>query len=122
MLKSGNIAPAHTVGNRSDSEDGCVASKWLAASAAWPKKFMRIGCRGRHHCAAARHIFPCVVRPLKPRLLADECSDITDQDREILKGVLTKADLLEEVSIDEFRLYGSARRLYNFHVDNADAY
>ena len=47
---------------------------------------------------------------------------VTDQDREILRGVLAKAGVLEEVSLDDFRLYGSARRLYNFHVDNVDAY
>ena len=47
---------------------------------------------------------------------------LTDQDREILAGVLSKAGLTEEVSVDEFRLYGSARRLSHFHVDNVDAY
>lgn len=47
---------------------------------------------------------------------------VTDQDRAILRGVLAKAGVLEEVSLDDFRLYGSARRLYNFHVDNVDAY
>jgi glutamate synthase domain-containing protein 3 len=60
----------------------------------------------------------------KVESLGADCIEkpVTDQDREILQGVLIKADLLEEVSIDEFRLYGSARRLYNFHVDNVDAY
>ena len=47
---------------------------------------------------------------------------LTDQDREILEGVLSRAELTGEVSPDEFRLYGSARRLYHFHVDNVDAY
>ena len=47
---------------------------------------------------------------------------MTEQDQEILLGVLNKAGLDGEVSVDEFRLYGSARRLYNFHVDNVDAY
>jgi glutamate synthase domain-containing protein 3 len=47
---------------------------------------------------------------------------VTDQDREILEGLLKKAGLIEEVSVTEFRLYGSARRLYHFHVDNVDAY
>jgi hypothetical protein len=37
------------------------------------------------------------------------------------------ADLLEKAGItdvrpEEFSRYGSARRLYTFHVDNADAY
>jgi glutamate synthase domain-containing protein 3 len=48
--------------------------------------------------------------------------EVTDQDREILHGVLTKAGLADTVPLDEFRLYGSARRLYHFHVDNVDAY
>jgi len=48
--------------------------------------------------------------------------ELTDLDLEILRGVLTKAGLTEEVGVDEFRLYGSARRLYHFHVDNVDAY
>lgn len=47
---------------------------------------------------------------------------VTDQDREILQGLLNKAGLSEEVAASEFRLYGSARRLYHFHVDNVDAY
>ena len=38
-----------------------------------------------------------------------------------LEGVLARAGV-EGVSADEFRFYGSARRLYHFHVDNADAY
>ena len=38
-----------------------------------------------------------------------------------LPSVLTKADLAG-VSIDDFKLYGSARRLYHFHVDNVDSY
>lgn len=45
-----------------------------------------------------------------------------DADREVLAGVLAKADLLGKVKPDEFRLYGSARTLYHFHVDNAGAY
>jgi glutamate synthase domain-containing protein 3 len=36
------------------------------------------------------------------------------------------AELLAEAEVDadpgDFRRYGSARRLYNFHVDNAGAY
>ena len=28
----------------------------------------------------------------------------------------------DEASPGEFRRYGSARKLYNFHIDNADAY
>ena len=41
-------------------------------------------------------------------------------DRAILADVLGRAGVDADVSV--FRLYGSARRLYNFHVDNAGAY
>jgi methylamine---glutamate N-methyltransferase subunit B len=47
--------------------------------------------------------------------------DMGPDDRAALAGVLTKAEL-DDVSTDDFRLYGSARRLYHFHVDNVDAY
>jgi glutamate synthase domain-containing protein 3 len=52
----------------------------------------------------------CVEKPL------------ADAERLILKGLLARADLSDQVRPEEFRLYGSARRLYHFHVDNADAY
>jgi glutamate synthase domain-containing protein 3 len=42
-------------------------------------------------------------------------------DRAALDAVLAKAELADVVASD-FRLYGSARRLYHFHVDNVDAY
>jgi glutamate synthase domain-containing protein 3 len=35
---------------------------------------------------------------------------------------LLEAAGIEDVEADDFRRYGSARRLYNFHVDNAGAY
>jgi methylamine---glutamate N-methyltransferase subunit B len=47
--------------------------------------------------------------------------DMGPDDRAALAGVLTKAEL-DNVSTDDFKLYGSARRLYHFHVDNVDAY
>jgi glutamate synthase domain-containing protein 3 len=47
---------------------------------------------------------------------------LTEADIEVLEGVLARAGLTGEVEPDEFRLYGSARRLYHFHVDNVDAY
>ena len=49
-----------------------------------------------------------------------EEKELDGEARAILEGVLTRAGV--EASADEFRLYGSARRLYHFHVDNADAY
>jgi methylamine---glutamate N-methyltransferase subunit B len=45
---------------------------------------------------------------------------MTDEDRAILAGLLDKAGA--SAAPGEFRLYGSARRLYHFHVDNVDAY
>jgi len=43
-----------------------------------------------------------------------------DADRAALAAVLEKAEI--DLPVDAFKLYGSARRLYHFHVDNADAY
>jgi glutamate synthase domain-containing protein 3 len=43
------------------------------------------------------------------------------EDRAALDAVLTKAEL-DGVSASDFKFYGSARRLYHFHVDNVDAY
>lgn len=51
----------------------------------------------------------CIEKPLGP----DEI--------EALEGVLAKAGV-DGVAASEFRFYGSARGLYHFHVDNADAY
>ncbi len=44
------------------------------------------------------------------------------QDRAILEGVLTRAGLSDAARPGEFRLFGSARRLYHFHVDNVGEY
>jgi glutamate synthase domain-containing protein 3 len=46
----------------------------------------------------------------------------TGDDRAVLRGVLQRAGLDDEVRAEEFRLYGSARTLYHFHVDNLSAY
>ena len=48
--------------------------------------------------------------------------DIEPEDRAILEGVLANAGVNGAVRPEDFRLYGSARRLYHFHVDNADQY
>lgn len=42
-------------------------------------------------------------------------------DLKILDDVLARAGL-SDVPREAFKLYGSARRLYHFHVDNVDAY
>jgi glutamate synthase domain-containing protein 3 len=46
----------------------------------------------------------------------------TAAERAILGDLLSRAGVGAEVTPESFRLYGSARRLYNFHVDNVDAY
>jgi glutamate synthase domain-containing protein 3 len=43
------------------------------------------------------------------------------EDRAALDAVLHRAELAD-VAAGDFKLYGSARRLYHFHVDNVDAY
>ena len=52
----------------------------------------------------------CIAKPL------------SDEHRKIVAAVLKRAGLEGEVDIGEFKRYGSARKLYNFHVDHAGAY
>ena len=47
---------------------------------------------------------------------------LEDKHRKELHALLEKSGIAGQVDISEFRRYGSARRLYNFHVDNASAY
>jgi methylamine---glutamate N-methyltransferase subunit B len=47
---------------------------------------------------------------------------MTDHHRAKLHAKLREAGLAGEVDVAEFRRYGSARRLYHFHVDHAGAY
>ncbi len=47
---------------------------------------------------------------------------IYNHHRAELYAKLETAGLAGEVDVGQFRRYGSARRLYNFHVDNAAAY
>jgi methylamine---glutamate N-methyltransferase subunit B len=44
------------------------------------------------------------------------------EDRRSLEGVLRAAGLAGAVNVEQFKMFGSARRLYHFHVDNVDAY
>lgn len=55
--------------------------------------------------------------------LGADCEEktMTDEDLEILRSLLKEAGIVE-YDAATFRRYGSARRLYNFHVDNASAY
>lgn len=48
--------------------------------------------------------------------------EMRDEHRAELRALLDAAGISEEISASEFRRYGSARGLYNFHVDNAAAY
>ena len=50
----------------------------------------------------------CIEKEMRPEHLAD------------LAALLAKAEI--KARPQDFRRYGSARKLYNFHIDNADAY
>lgn len=50
-----------------------------------------------------------------------EQKDMAAADRAILETLLVRAGI-DACSPDEFRLYGSARRLYHFHIDDAHSY
>jgi len=56
--------------------------------------------------------------------LGTDCIEkpMTPDDRERLADVLRRAGLNGEAEIDDFRMYGSARRLYHFHIDNIASY
>ena len=47
---------------------------------------------------------------------------LADRHRAELHAKLRQAGLAGEVDVAAFRRYGSARQLYHFHVDHADAY
>ena len=55
--------------------------------------------------------------------LGSDCveKEMRAEHRAIVQGLLDAADI-DDVSPDAFRRYGSARRLYNFDVDNLAAY
>ncbi|MFG1359343.1 protein glxC [Xanthobacter pseudotagetidis] len=48
--------------------------------------------------------------------------EMRDEHRALLHDKLKAAGVAGSVDIAEFKRYGSARKLYNFHVDNVDAY
>jgi glutamate synthase domain-containing protein 3 len=48
--------------------------------------------------------------------------EMRDEHRAALRDLLDAAGLDGDVDVAEFKRYGSARQLYNFHVDNASAY
>ena len=57
------------------------------------------------------------------RSLGADCErkEMTEADRAVLADLLERAGVADAAP-DAFTLYGSARRLYNFHVDNASVY
>ncbi|MBB2201828.1 protein glxC [Gluconacetobacter tumulisoli] len=62
------------------------------------------------------------VRGTVKSLGADcEKKEMTVADRDLLQSLLERAGM-SDVPVGAFTLYGSARRLYHFHVDNASAY
>ena len=48
--------------------------------------------------------------------------DMREEHREELAKLLSAAGINGEARPEDFRRYGSARKLYNFHIDNASAY
>jgi glutamate synthase domain-containing protein 3 len=58
------------------------------------------------------------------KTLGADCEEkaMGEVERHILRGLLQRARLGPEIDPSAFRLFASARRLYHFHVDNADAY
>jgi glutamate synthase domain-containing protein 3 len=59
----------------------------------------------------------------KVKSLGADCieKEMRAEHVEILKGLLDKAGITD-AKPSEFKRYGSARTLYNFNIDNADAY
>jgi glutamate synthase domain-containing protein 3 len=60
----------------------------------------------------------------RARSLGSDCiaKDLRDEHKAALRRLLDAAGVGGEVDVAEFRRYGSARKLYNFHVDNIGAY
>jgi glutamate synthase domain-containing protein 3 len=60
----------------------------------------------------------------KVKSLGTDCiaKEMRDEHRAMLRKLLDTAGVGPEVSVDEFTRYGSARQLYNFHIDNLGSY
>ncbi|MEQ1715278.1 MAG: protein GlxC [Hyphomicrobium sp.] len=56
--------------------------------------------------------------------LGTDCvrKEMREEHRSLLRRLLDAAGVGRDVSVDEFTRYGSARRLYNFHIDNLGSY
>ena len=59
----------------------------------------------------------------KVKSLGADCieKEVTKSHKALIKKLLIKAKI-DNIGINEFRRYGSARSLYNFNVDNAGKY
>jgi glutamate synthase domain-containing protein 3 len=60
----------------------------------------------------------------KVKSLGADCVEkpMRDEHKQALHDVLGRAGFNGQIDPSEFRRYGSSRKLYNFHVDNAGAY
>ena len=60
----------------------------------------------------------------EPKSLGADCivKDMREEHKAALRQLLDAAGLGGAVDVSEFRRYGSARRLYNFHVENLGVY
>jgi len=60
----------------------------------------------------------------KVRSLGADCIEkpMRDEHKRAVHAVLERAGVNGQIDPGEFRRYGSARKLYNFHVDHAGAY
>jgi glutamate synthase domain-containing protein 3 len=56
--------------------------------------------------------------------LGTDCvaKDMREEHRTLLRGLLDAAGVGHEVDVAEFTRYGSARKLYHFHIDNLGSY
>jgi glutamate synthase domain-containing protein 3 len=60
----------------------------------------------------------------RPKSLGADCiaKDMRDEHKAALRKLLDAAGIGGAVDVAEFRRYGSARQLYNFHVENLGSY
>lgn len=66
----------------------------------------------------------CLYVRGKVRSLGADCIEkkLEDQHKADLERLLAAAGLSTSINVNEFRRYGSARKLYHFHIDNVGSY
>ena len=59
----------------------------------------------------------------EPKSLGADCEkkNMNKKDQDLLKSLLKKASI-DENQLTHFKMYGSARKLYNFNIDNVSEY